>query len=212
MHPEDADCSVLVKQLMRIGCRFEVQWPPADVIPGWADVIFVKVDGAVIERLRQQLGDGDSPAVVALVDFEDPTTLEAMLKLQPSAVMGKPLQPQGVLANLVVARHARVALSNLRKDVNKLQRRLNSTRTLADAKSILMDHLHIDEPRAYELLRKEAMRERVPIEQVAQGIVTSGKLLRHSAVAEEKAETAPKHLDKSPRPKEYRTVFNEEDT
>lgn len=211
LHPEDADCRVLVKQLMRIGCRFEVIWPPAEAFPAWADVIFVKAEGALLEPLRRQASEGEAPAIIALVDFEDPTTLEAMLKLQPNAVMGKPLQPQGVLANLVVARHSRVALANLRKENEKLQRKLNSMKLLTQAKAILMEHLRIDEPSAHEMLRKEAMRERVAIEQVAQGLVMSGKLLQPSVQGPSSTPSA-KRLDKTRERTEDRSIFNGEDT
>ena len=50
-------------------------------------------------------------------------------------------------------------------------------RKVEQAKSILMKKRGIDEPEAYEYLRRQAMRKRVPVGSVAAAIIDADEML-----------------------------------
>src|SRR4029453_16750526 len=78
VHPPDNERVRLVEHLRRIGCMVETQWP----IPDWwmdiCEVMLLAVENDVRGDIQRLLKSGDEvrPTLIAIVGYEDPTTLQ----------------------------------------------------------------------------------------------------------------------------------------
>jgi len=178
LHPPDQDGALVLEQLGRIGCRAEAIWPPPKALPT-VDVVF----GAVIhdhhEKLMRTLrrAEGLRPAVIAVVDYENPAMLQLVLELEAQAVISKPVRPFGILTNLVVARNAWLREQDFAQRIKRLDARLSGQKKIAKAKSILMESQGISEQDAYRTIRSQAMAKRVSIDEMAVAIINANDLL-----------------------------------
>lgn len=183
-HPDDQDGQQLLRHLNRIGCIVETVWPPpTQEVPSRFDVVLLAVTQELSARLRKlwNKSEGETaPSLIALVDYENPTTLQAVLEIGPHAVLGKPIRPFGLLTNLVVARQAKARDDRLRGRIRKLEQKLTALRTVDQAKTILMAQKALTEGEAYELIRKQAMSKRLSIEEIARSVINAEELLRIS--------------------------------
>ncbi|MBI3093624.1 MAG: ANTAR domain-containing protein [Rhodocyclales bacterium] len=119
----------------------------------------------------------DAPIRVAVVNYENPTIVDGMLRLGASAVIATPIRSFGVLSTLILARQLAGDLRQERKRVAKLESKLQSIRKIADAKSVLMNSRKISEEDAYAVIRDQAMVKRVTIEEIATAIVNANEIL-----------------------------------
>lgn len=179
IHPPDQDGSALVDQLWRIGCRVEAHWPPPQELPSYIDILFVSIDRDIHRRVKELLkrAADDGPAVIAVVDYENPATLQLVLETQSLSVIGKPIRPFGLLANLVLARNAWLQQRSLQKRIVKLEQKLSGQKKVAKAKSILMETQGLTEAAAYESIRAQAMTKRTTMEEIANAIINANDLL-----------------------------------
>lgn len=179
IHPPDRDGALVLDQLRRIGCRTEAAWPPPSALQAHVDVIFVGISQDRQKALKRMLkrSEAPGPAVIALVDFENPATLQLVLDIEAAAVISKPVRPFGILTNLVVARNAWLEQHALNDRVAKLEARLSGQKRIAKAKSILMETQGISEKDAYRTIRSQAMTKRVAIEDMANAIINANELL-----------------------------------
>jgi AmiR/NasT family two-component response regulator len=179
LHPRDADGSLMLDQLKRIGCRTEAHWPPPGALGSEVDVVFAAISRDHHADLMRMLrkGGAPSPAVIAVVDYENPAMLQLVLEIEALAVVSKPVRPFGILTNLVVAREAWMHMQELNGKVRKLENRLVGQKKIAKAKSILMENQGITEQVAYRTIRAQAMAKRVPIEEMAVAIINANELL-----------------------------------
>ncbi|UOM34174.1 ANTAR domain-containing response regulator [Acuticoccus sp. I52.16.1] len=178
VHAPDEDGLALLDHLRRIGCKAEAHWPPPERLPGHADLLFVAIDREIHAQVTKLLRRAETaPAVVAVVDYENPATLQLVLETRSFAVIGKPIRPFGLLANLVVARNTFLELEKLQGRLSTLEAKLASERNIAKAKSILMEFQGLSEAEAYRSLRAQAMAKRTTIEEIALAIVHANDLL-----------------------------------
>jgi AmiR/NasT family two-component response regulator len=179
VHQPDVDRDVLVRQLHRIGCRVDVEWPPPKAAPLWADIAFLMIGENFDSSLNRSWFElkESGPALIAVVDYEDPTTLQTVLDLSPNAVVGKPLQPYGVLSNLVVARQAKLRHANDHQKIMQLEQKLNSVRVVSQAKALVMKQFGLSEDEAHHFLRKQAMATRKTVEELAGSLVMANGIL-----------------------------------
>ena len=179
LHPQDADGSLMLDQLKRIGCRTEAHWPPPKSLPNHADIVFAAISrdhhAALMAMLRK--GGAPQPAVIAVVDYENPAMLQLVLESGALAVVSKPVRPFGILTNLVIARDAWLQMQELNGKIRKLESRLAGQKKVAKAKSILMENQGISEQAAYRTIRAQAMAKRIPIEEMAVAIINANELL-----------------------------------
>ena len=138
IHPPGADCNVLLDQLRRIGCRVRAIWPCPPTPPTDTDVVFVLVPA---ERGSDHLWSGVDceSVVIALVEYENPTVLKAILDLNAQAVINKPFRPTGVLSTLILARSAKGYRDRLLTKVKKLEETLRSRREIERAVKLLAE-------------------------------------------------------------------------
>lgn len=180
IHAPDADGTALVDHLNRIGCRVEAQWPPPRRLPAMVDVLFVAIERDLQAKVRRLLKrDADSgPAVIAVVDYENPATLQLVLETNSLAVIGKPIRPFGLLANLVTVRNAWLERSRLEARIATLEAKIAGQKKVAKAKAILMDYQGLTEQEAYRSIRAQAMAKRMTTEAVAEAIINANDLLQ----------------------------------
>lgn len=176
-HPDDSDGQQLTQQLRRIGCQVQAFWPPLPVLPPGLDVVILAVRPDSIDFGYEWAGTEDCPAVIAVVTYENPTIVEAVLRINARAVLPSPVRSFGLLSSLIVARQADTESKALARRVNKLEAKLLGVRRIAEAKDILMRTRAVTETQAYDLIREQAMSKRVTTEEIAAAIVNANEIL-----------------------------------
>jgi len=176
IHPAGSDCNVLSDQLKRIGCRVKPIWPcPASLGPDTA-VVFLYIAGDQGTVTRWNVADVDA-AVIALVDYENPTVLKGLLEANAHAVITKPFRPTGVLSTLVLARSVHGYEQRLLNKVSKLEETLRSRRIIERAVKLLAERRSLNDVEAYGHIRRQATNKRVSIVEVATMIVNASDVL-----------------------------------
>jgi AmiR/NasT family two-component response regulator len=112
-----------------------------------------------------------------MVDGERADTAQLISAISPHAILAAPFDGGAVVASMLVARANFGYQRRLLAKIAKLEDTLRSVRKVERAKAILMEKRQIDESAAYELLRKQAMRKRVPIGLVASVVIDSNEVL-----------------------------------
>lgn len=176
-HPRDNDGEQLIRQLQRIGCQVQAFWPLTAELNEPFDVAFLAVNPETITLDLPWIKSDDAPIRVAVVNYENPTIVDGMLRLGASAVIATPIRSFGVLSTLILARQLAGDLRLQRKRVAKLETKLQSIRKITDAKSVLMNSRKISEEDAYAVIRDQAMVKRVTIEEIATAIVNANEIL-----------------------------------
>jgi AmiR/NasT family two-component response regulator len=177
MHPNDADRQELLLQLQRIGCQVKSVWPPTDSAPKAADLVIFAVRPEVLSMDLPWLRREDRPAVIAVVTYENPTILEAVLALDAHGVIPSPVRSFGLLTSIVLARHQLESKRDGERHVAKLERRLLGLRKMAKAKEILMQTHTISEQEAYKVIRNQAMSKRVTTDEIADAVIKASEIL-----------------------------------
>ncbi|MYZ49430.1 ANTAR domain-containing protein [Propylenella binzhouense] len=179
VHPPDADGVALVEHLRRIGCNVEAQWPVPDAYAETADVVVLSIDPEMRGALKKlgRAGDGYFPTVVAVVSYEDPSTLELVLNVGAMGVIERPIRPFGLLTQLTVARSLWLDRRSTERKLHKMERKLNGIHRIQKAKAILMESHAMNEDEAYQTLRRQAMAKRVSMDEMANAIIHANDLL-----------------------------------
>lgn len=177
IHPDDADGMQLTQQLQRIGCQVQAFWPPVQVLPAGIDIAFVAVRPDIIGLRFEWTQREDAPTVIAVVTYENPTIVDAVLALGAQAVLPSPVRSFGLLTALVLARQAHKENRSLTRRLRKVEAKLLGARHLADAKAVMMKTHDISEAQAYDLIREQAMSKRTTIEEIAAAIVHASEIL-----------------------------------
>ncbi|CAB5707386.1 Aliphatic amidase regulator [Delftia tsuruhatensis] len=179
VHPDDADGRLLVQQLQRIGCQVQALWPPQPSLPEGTDVVFLAVRPDHLQLHHPWTrGEGENPpTAIAVVNYENPTVVCAVLELQVQAILPSPIRSFGLLSTLVLARRNHKESRQQQHRIARLQAKLLGQRRVTEAKSILMQTHGIGEDQAYEMIRAQAMSRRSSVEDVAQAIVHASEIL-----------------------------------
>lgn len=176
-HPDDADGRQLTQQLQRIGCQVQAFWPPLPALPDGIDVIFLAVRPESMDTEFEWLKGEVVPTVIAVVTYENPTIVEAVLHIGVQAVLPSPIRSFGLLSALVVARCVHRDLKSQARRLRKLEAKILGVRQIAEAKSILVRTRQITEDAAYDLIRDQAMSKRVTTEEIAAAIVNANEIM-----------------------------------
>ena len=178
VYPKSTEGEELWEHLTRIGCQIQTCWPPPKEIPKNIDVVFLFVRPIVEGEYTFNWSTENPPAVlIGIVDYENPSMLEKILSLQAQAVIGLPLKPFGILANIMlsVTNHRReMKISDRLARVNS---KMKAYRDIDKAKLFLMNSRDITEDSAYEFIREQAMNKRTTIEAMALAIINASELL-----------------------------------
>lgn len=181
IHPPDEERIKLVEHLRRIGCMVDMTWPvPADW-PQNADIVLLAIEQdarVAIQKLFKT--DPDlRPTIIAIVGYENPSTLQLVLESGAVAVVERPIRPFGLLTNLTIARSLWLEREDTRRRMNKLERKLVGIQKIQKAKTILMESQGLSEEDAYQSIRRQAMAKRVAMEEMAVAIINANELLNY---------------------------------
>ena len=179
VHPRDPDGQAMLEHMERIGCKTELVWPPKRELPPNADVVFLglffdnRKDLANMIRRSEKPG----PAIIGVVDYENPTMLEFLLEIDAIAVTSKPVHSFGILTNLVVGYASSLRDQEAQERITRLENEVLGKKNIAEAKTVLIRMHGLSEEGAYKLIRERAMRKRTTIEDMAQAIIDANDLL-----------------------------------
>lgn len=175
--PDNRDCEELMLHLQRIGCRVHASWPPSPSLPDDTDLAFLAVRPKHIFPDWAIDRDSNGPAIIAVVDYENPTTIDAVLKIEAENIITSPIKSFGLLSSIVHARQVRQIRHGLQKENHKLKGKILGLRNVAEAKVIVMRARRVSEETAYKYIRDQAMLKRTTVEKISVAIVEANKIL-----------------------------------
>lgn len=176
-HPQDNDGELLAQQLQRIGCHVKMMWPPLLELPDTVDVVFcaVRPDHAGIKCTWM---NEDPPVpVIAIVNYENPTIVDAALRIGARAVIVSPVRSVGILSSMAMAQHAHAELRERGRRVSRLEQKLLCANKISQAKAILIRTRSVSDEEAYRIIREQAMSKRAATEDIANEIIRADEVL-----------------------------------
>ena len=176
-HPHDQDGEGLTSQLERIGCQVQAFWPPLPEPPDGTDLVFIAISPNMINHDFTWCDGEDAPPVIAVVTYENPTIIEAVLRIGAKGVVASPVRSFGLLSALVLARELTSDLKGQRKRIARLEAKLSGIRVITEAQEILCLQRRITKDDAYRLIREQAMSKRVTTEDIASSIINANEIL-----------------------------------
>lgn len=179
IHPPNEEGGQLVEHLRRIGCMVDVCWPVPPDWPQNADIVLLAIEQDARESIQKlfKVSLESRPTVIAIVGYENPSTLQLVLESGAVAVIERPIRPFGLLTNLTIARSLWMERAENARKLRKLERKLSGIRKIQKAKVILMDGQGLSEEEAYETIRRQAMAKRMSMEELAHAIISANELL-----------------------------------
>lgn len=177
VHPNDDDGGALIQQLQRIGCQVQAFWPPPRSLPDNIDVVFLAVQPTAGPQSLEWLQVCPGAVIIAVIGYENPTVFNEMLLCGASGVLTSPVRTTGVVSTLVMTLATGEEVKSLRKRVERLEQKLASVNQLNEAKSILMRTRGLNDADAYRIIREQAMKKRVPTEEIARAIIHANEVL-----------------------------------
>ena len=181
IHPDDADGQQLTQQLQRIGCQVVTMWPPLPELPDTVDVVFcaVRPDHAAVRCAW--MGIEPSVPLIAIINYENPTVVDAALRMGALAVLVSPVRSAGILSSLAMAKHAFANLREGRRRTARLEQKLLTANQISEAKAILVRNRKVSDSEAYRMIREQAMTKRVATEEIARAIIDADGILSFQA-------------------------------
>ena len=177
IHPPDDEAKLLTDHLQRIGCKPEMLWPCPKRLERPADVVLLSFDPVQAEEMQRFTRQLTGTTVIAIVDYENPRLLQAVLESSVLAVIEKPVRPFGLLTNLVLARSLWLEQRRMQAKIDKLERKMAGLRNINKAKIILIEGRGMSEDDAHKMLRDQAMAKRSTMEEIALAIINAHELL-----------------------------------
>jgi AmiR/NasT family two-component response regulator len=166
VHPPGEDCKVLAEQIKRIGCQVRTIWPLPPAPPADAEVVFFLVGQELHDSSAWCSSEVDA-TLIALTEYENPTTLKLVLGTHAHGVIAKPFRSSGILTTLMLARSTRGYHQRLNNKVRKLEDTLKARRQIERGVRLLMEGEHLSENDAYDLIRSRATKLRITVAEVA---------------------------------------------
>lgn len=176
-HPHNRDGEVLTQQLERIGCKAHCFWPPLEAPIEGTDLVFIGLYPDTLDYDYAWCSSDDSPPVVAVVNYENPTIIDAVLRVGAKAVVAAPVRAFGILSAVVLAQQLSGDIKKLKKRVIRLEDKVEGVRKIAEAQEILVRQQGISRLEAYRAMRAQAMAKRVSVEEIASAIIAADQFL-----------------------------------
>ena len=164
----------LVRQLALLGFSVEVRWQPL-VDPIGFDIVFVDADEGWTGLLPWQGLDDKPVPLVALLASEAPGRIAWALDQGADALLPKPVTPSAVYPALVMAVRRHEEAGAQADVLNALRERLRLRPLVLAAVEKLRATRGWNEDEAYRHLRREAMRQRLTLEQCAAALLAAGQ-------------------------------------
>ena len=176
-HPRDQDGQDLTRQLERIGCQVQAFWPPLPQLSDGVDVVFMALSPDMLDADFAWCQVEDGPPVIAVITYENPTVIEAVLRVGAIATVASPVRSFGLLSVLVLARDMHGTIRKQKKRIAQLEAKLQGVRQIAEAQDILSIQHGITKEEAYHVIREQAMQKRVTSEEIARSIINANEIL-----------------------------------
>jgi response regulator NasT len=143
------------------------------------DVIVIDIENPNRDALESlfQVSRSVQRPIAMFVDHSDKGMIEAAVEAGVSAYIVDGLKKERVKPILDMAIIRFKAFAKLRSERDDAKRALEDRKLIDRAKGILMQQRGIDEPAAYDLMRRAAMEENRRMVEIAQSIVTASGLL-----------------------------------
>jgi two-component system, response regulator PdtaR len=172
IHPKDEDGAALIDHLRRLGSDVTAVWPPPRDLPPEIDTIFMQLDDAAVDHLLPIIEEA-APALIAIITYESPTSLKAIVDFNAHGVISKPLRPLGILTQFALARYRHGYEGRLAAKIRKLEDTMKGRRAVEKATKLLAGLNKIDDEAAYRLLRDRATAKRLTLSSVAETIIAA---------------------------------------
>ena len=176
-HPKDSDGEMLAQQLQRIGCQVITVWPPLPDLPDTVEVVFCAVGPDHAALKCSWMGAEPLVPVIAIINYENPTIVDAALRMGAQAVLVSPVRSAGILSSLAMAKHMHAELREVHRRAKRLEQKLVSANQISEAKAILVRTRQVSDSEAYRVIREQAMSKRVPTEEIARAIIHADGIL-----------------------------------
>ncbi|MDA4848699.1 ANTAR domain-containing protein [Hoeflea sp. E7-10] len=167
---------MLAAHLGRIGCLAISGWPIPEKLPTDVDVIITTVDPEhreAVQGLIEQIEDL-GPPIIALAEYEDPSTLQLVLELRAVSVIERPVKPFGLLTNLMIARDVWRRRWESVERVKDAENRHFALSKVAVAKIVIAEQQGLSDVDAHKSLQKMAMDTRSSLESSAERVIAEG--------------------------------------
>lgn len=169
-HGLDRNRDALAEALVRLGLQVSCFEPGVEEASfsaaiAEADVFFF--DGDCAETPSLPWADNPPIPIVATVGLETPGRLHRAFELGASAILHKPIRSSGIYAALFFAFNEHRRWTELWSRLTELESRHSARRFVQKAVLRMMDDHDCDDEEAYRLLRKESMRQRITVEELA---------------------------------------------
>ena len=119
----------------------------------------------------------NGPPIISVVNFENPTMIDEALRIGVMAILMAPIKASGLLSTIITTLHQHAQNRRNSDRFSQLEKKVLSLKLLEEAKRILIEKQKIFENEAYELIRSQAMAQRIPIEEIAREIIQSEKIM-----------------------------------
>jgi AmiR/NasT family two-component response regulator len=172
IHPKDEDGAALIDHLRRLGSDVSAVWPPPRDLPPEIDTIFMQLDDAAVDHLLPIIEEA-APALIAIITYESPTSLKAIVDFNAHGVISKPLRPLGILTQFALARYRHGYEGRLAAKIRKLEDTMKGRRAVEKATKLVAGLNKIDDEAAYRLLRDRATAKRLTLSSVAETIIAA---------------------------------------
>ena len=165
-HPDSQSVRAFCASLTQIGCHAQHSWPPVAERPADAQLLLVAIENhheAVLTPLFRSLQQHHTP-VIALANCHDARLFPLLMKLQPTAIAERELNPFALIVQIIGTWQSAQQNAQLRGELQARQQRKLRNERLAQAKGVLMQTFGLDESGAYRFMRTEAMNTRSSLE------------------------------------------------
>lgn len=188
VHPHDGDSAVLADHLQRMGLKVQVTWPAPTAPPEGTELIFLSWRAECLDS--DEFADWAARApMIAVISYENPTFIDHALRIGCTSVVTTPIRAAGLLSAVVMAIHLHKRQRQHTDRIARLEQKVTGMRQLGEAKAILMRMHGVDEAKAYETLRSQAMAKRIPIESVCASVIQANDVF--SVMTPQKEKSAP---------------------
>lgn len=131
--------------------------------------------------LKDEFGDelaldflkNTASGVMIIVKAEFEAQIESKVSAYGAFVMARPLSRLLFSKSLRLLEATRARLNGIRKENNKLQKKIDDIRLINRAKCILMEYLSMTEPQAHKYLERQAMDLRLTKIEVAKRLLST---------------------------------------
>lgn len=137
-------------------------------------ILDIKMPGTDGLTAAREITSERLAAVVILTAFSQRDLVDQARDAGVLAYVVKPFQKSDLLPQIEIALGRFREIQTLANDVKSLEDQLETRRVVERAKGMLMDEQRLKESEAFSWIQKTAMRERLPMKEIARRVIESG--------------------------------------